>query len=249
MDPTAQNTPSGDSHMTMRYGESAFSNFKSKIPSILGWFMVFIAGAFVWSWVSSPMVVVVEGQGEVEVAANSAILSYSVVGRGADPQSAIADVNAKVASSQTALSGVASDDISKSQVQVVPQTIGGGYQAVVTVAAKTVNVGALESLISGLYAAGAVNVSQPILGVDEPEEFEKQAFDAAVLDAKQKAGEIGRENFKFIRKRTGISQTSSSSTSTATKGADVSLEAENPELVASGVFKIVKRVNVTYKMW
>lgn len=195
------------------------------------------------------MAVLVDGYGEVEVSATRAVLTYSMVGQGADPASAIAAVNAKVSTAEAVLTGVAPSDISKSQIQVVPTTGGGGFQAVISVGVKTASVSGAQNLISTLYSAGATVVSQPVLSVDEPKEFEKQAFNLALADAKKKAGQIGNKNFKFIRKITGISQSASSLTSTATKNPDILTEVENPETLSSGVFKISQTVTVGYKMW
>lgn len=240
MEPTAQNNPSvNDSHMTMRYAQKR-------------WWLAFpivIVGLFLWMWITSPMIVIVDGYGEVEVSATRAVLTYSMVGQGADPASAIAAVNAKVSTAETVLIGVAPNDISKSQIQVVPATGGGGFQAVISVGVKTASVSGAQNLISTLYSAGATVVSQPVLSVDEPKEFEKQAFDLALADAKKKAGQIGNNNFKFIRKIIGITESASSSTSTATKGPNIDTEIENPETLNSGVFKVSKAVTVSYKMW
>lgn len=238
MDPSDQ-APISNSKMTIHYAG------KKWWLGILGLVPAFV----IWLWLANPMVVVVDGYGEVEVAADRAVLTYSVVGQGADPTSAINDVNAKVSASEGVLTGVSSQgDISKSQVQVVPTATGGGYQAVVNVGVKTGFISGIQGLISTLYTTGAVAVSQPILSVEDAKIYEKQAFELALKDAKERAVEMGNKNLKFIRRITGVTQTAATSTSTATKSPDEITEIENPE-TSSGVFKISKTVTVSYKMW
>jgi len=52
-----------------------------------------------------------------------------------------------------------------------------------------------------------------------------------------------------VRKIVAVSQQTSGSTSTATSRADVITESTSQEAAANGVFKIVKAVSVSYKMW
>ena len=246
MEPAAQ-APGTYPRMTMHEVEDQpvkeFTGFKHWRLGLL-----LIPAFFLWMWATNPMVVVVDGIGEVEVPATSALLTYSVLGQGADPTSAINDVNNKVIATEVVLQNVGQGDISKSQVQVAPSA-AGGYQAVISVGAKTADISTLQDLISRLYAAGAIVVSQPILSINEPEAYEDQAFNLALKDAKQKAGVLGNKNWRFIRRMTGISQTGASSTSTSTKGADSDTETGNPETINSAVFKVSQAVTVSYKMW
>lgn len=246
MEPAAPSSLNSSS-MSMKYvNEGGAKGLFKKWWGIL----VAIVPVFIlWMWLTNPMVVIVDGYGEVEAQADSTVLTYSVIGSGQDPATAIANVNARVAALESVLSGVAPSDISKSQLQVAPNTTQGGWQALISVGVKSADTSGIESLVSSLYSAGASAVSQPILSVDEPESYENEAYELALDDAKEKAAEIGGKNLKFIRKITGISQTAATSTSTATKNPDYSTEAENPETVSSGVFKISKTVTVSYKMW
>lgn len=248
MEPTAPGTP-GYPRMTMDYVNEKPT--KEPVEAVKKWWpglLLLIPAFFLWMWATNPMVVVVDGIGEVEVPATSALLTYSVLGQGADPTSAINDANNKIISTQVVLQNVEQGDISQSQVQVAPSA-AGGYQAVISVGAKTADVSALQDFISRLYAAGAIVVSQPILSVNAPETYEDQAFNLALKDAKKKAGEMGNKNWRFIRRMTGISQTGASSTSTSTKGADYDTELSNPETINSAVFKVSQAVTVSYKMW
>ena len=214
----------------------------------LSYLLLLIPAFFLWMWATNPMVVVVDGIGEVEVPATSALLTYSVLGQGTVPASAINDANNKVIATEVVLQNIDQGNMSKSQVQVAPSA-AGGYQAVISVGAKTSDVSALQDLISKLYAAGAIVVSQPILSVNEPKAYEDQAFALALKDAKQKAGEMGNKNWRFIRRMTGISQTGASSTSTSTKSPDIAPQTDNPGTVGSSVFKVSQAVTVSYKMW
>jgi uncharacterized protein YggE len=90
-------------------------------------------------------------------------------------------------------------------------------------------------------------VAQPVLSVDNKTELENQAFAAALKDAKSNASEVAKRNWKLFRKIIAVEQVTSPSTSTVTSRADVITE--NQETITGGVFKIVKAVSVSYKMW
>ena len=149
--------------------------------------------------------------------------------------------------------GVADSDIAQSQITAVPAGMvtpgAGGFQATVTMAAKTVHVSSISSLVSDLYTNGAVVVSQPVLSIENQDSLEQQAFDSALKDAKSQASSIGNRNWKFIRKIVSVSQVSSPSTSTSTTKADTLTGANSQIAATNGVFKIVKAVSVSYKMW
>ncbi len=237
--------PSADyPRMTMNYVDEE----KSRAP-VKGnkWWLVLpllIPAFFLWIWAVNPMIVVVDGFGEIEAMADTAVLSYSMVGFGADPAAAIAAVNGQVGTSEAVLtaSGIVSSDISKSSLQVLPTNTGNGYQAVVTVGAKTSNAFSTDELITQLYQAGAAAVSQPILSVSDSKPYEERAYEFAVKDATAKASQIGLNRLKLIRKVTGISASQTSSVSTSTKVSE-----ENA--TTTGTFKISQSVTISYKMW
>ena len=245
MDPVqaAPITPQ-DSRFSMKY--ASVSNGKK----FLLWGLAFILGLMIYIWINSPMVVTVTGTGEVVVPAESATLSFSVSASDANPAGAIAAVKARAEVIRTMLIGsaIAQSDIAESQMRVVPASAviqgASGFQAVITMGVKTVRVSDTASLISSLYASGASLVSQPVISVDNKEELEQQAFQEALNDAKKQAGAIGFKNLKFIRKIIAVSQVTSPSTSTVTSKGETTAEATQPY-----VFKIVKAVSVSYKMW
>ena len=215
---------------------------------------VFLAAVF-WTWISSPMIVTVTGSGEVSVPATNATVSYSLSSNDGSIQSAVTSVQAKADSMRDFLKskGVADSDIAQSQITAVPACMvtpgAGGFQATVTMAAKTVHVSSISSLVSDLYTNGAVVVSQPVLSIENQDSLEQQAFDSALKDAKSQASSIGNRNWKFIRKIVSVSQVSSPSTSTSTTKADTLTGANSQIAATNGVFKIVKAVSVSYKMW
>jgi len=215
---------------------------------------VFLAAVF-WTWISSPMIVTVTGSGEVSVPATNATVSYSLSSNDGSIQSAVTSVQAKADSMRDFLKskGVADSDIAQSQITAVPAGMvtpgAGGFQATVKMAAKTVHVSSISSLVSDLYTNGAVVVSQPVLSIENQDSLEQQAFDSALKDAKSQASSIGNRNWKFIRKIVSVSQVSSPSTSTSTTKADTLTGANSQIAATNGVFKIVKAVSVSYKMW
>ena len=150
-------------------------------------------------------------------------------------------------------SSISEEDIFVSQPQIVPANtlVQGttGFQSIISMAVKTVHVTSVSDLISNLYANGAAVVSQPVLSAGDQKKLEDEAFDQALKDAKTQAGKIASKNWKFIKKIIALTQQSSASTATATSKADTLTEANNRQTAQNGVFKIVKAVSVTYKMW
>lgn len=210
---------------------------------------------FLWQWINSPMLVTVTGTGEASVPATNATISFTFSSSAGTPQEAISNINAKALSFREFLKtkGIAEGDIAEGQVTAVPAGLvtqgAQGYQANISMAAKTIHVTDISSLISDLYVNGALVVSQPILSVEDQDKLEEDALDVAMRDAKDQAGAIGIKNLKFIRKIVAVSQATSSNTSTATTKADALTEANSATAASNGVFKIVKAVSVSYKMW
>lgn len=208
-----------------------------------------------WTCINSPMIVTVTGTGEVSVPATNATVSFTLSTDDTNSQTAISNVNAKALAVRTFLigKGVAEGDIAESQVVSVPAALitagATGYRATISMAAKTTHVSDVSSLVANLYANGALVVSQPVLSVENQDKLEQDAFDAALKDAKSQASMVGRKNWKFIRKIVAVSQASSGTTSTATTKADTLTSANDSVAAQNGVFKIVKAVSVSYKMW
>ena len=238
-----QNTP-GFTAKVEPESSAIFSNWNwKKILLLTGSVLVIIAG---WIYFANPMVVTVTGSGEVSVPATNATVSFTVSSSDNSIAAAVASVSAKADVMRNYLKskGIAEGDIAESQVTAVPAALvttgAQGYQATISMAAKTVHVSEVDGLVADLYTNGALVVSQPVLSVENQGALSQQAFDSALADAKSQAAAIGNKNLRFVRKIVSISQVSSPTTSTSTTKADTSL---------NGVFKIVSAVSISYKMW
>ena len=203
-----------------------------------------------WNCITSPMVVTFTGTGNVNVPATNATVSFSLLSSDASAQGAIASIKEKARVIREVIknSGVPEEDILESQVTSAPGQ-AGGYQALISMGAKTIHVANISDLIGVLYANGASVVSQPTLSVENKADLETKAVDEAMKDAKKQASTFAFKNWKFVRKIIAVSQQTSGSTSTATSKADVISESTSQEAAQNGVFKIVKAVSVSYKMW
>lgn len=222
--------------------------YKQPLNIIKGLVLVVIVG-FLWTWVSSPLIVTVTGTGRVSVPATSAAFSVTVVGSSNTASSALAQLKGKVNTIRGLLvtEGVVLEDISESQVGIMPVS-GGGYQAVEGLGVKTSDVGGVGDLIVKLYNNGAAVVSQPIVAVENQDELEKQAIDEAFKEAAKEVNVLAMRKLKPIRKVISISQVSSGNVSSSTK--QVEVDAEGGEWTqANGAFEVVRGVSVTYKMW
>jgi uncharacterized protein YggE len=229
---------------------------ESKLNSrnIVAAIIVVTVGLIVWAWYSNPLVVTVTGTGEVSVPAQNATLSFIVSSSSVNINDAIGGVNTKAVQVKTAISsfGIGEEDITQTQVSVIPPTlIGGGatnYSATITLTAKVSDYSTVNNLISTLYAKGADYVSQPVLSVDDPQKLESEALSLAMKDASKRANEISLKSLKFLKKRVVLTQVSSpatSSTTTKTTSAQADITAQP----TGDSFKVTKVVSVTYKMW
>lgn len=254
MDPVINQTYAVQSPQKSSFMDNFGSmSLKKKGMGILGIALMIVVIGFLWTWVTSPMIITVNGVGEVSATAQAATISFTYVAYDAKPDKAVETVTNSAAAIKQILKvyGVQSVDIAESQVTVVPSSTASqtGYQASIILAAKTSQVADANKLVSALYLNGAALVSQPVLSIENKDALEKEALDAAIKDAKKQANALALRNLKPIRKIISMTQASSSSTSTATSGSDDATIALNPEAATSGVFKIVKAVSISYKMW
>lgn len=238
------------------------ANVSSSEPDMrMGWrkaLVVLVGAVFLmifWTYINSPMLVTVTGSGEVSVPATNATISFSVSATDNSVSSAVSAVQGKADSMRNYLKskGIAEGDIAQSQVTAVPAGLvtpgAGGFQATISMAAKTIHVSEVGGIVSDLYTNGALVVAQPILSVQSEDQLNQQAFNSAMKDADSQAAKIGYTKWKFIRKIVSVSQVTSPTTSTSTIRADVLTGANNQVAATNGVFKIVKAVSVSYKMW
>lgn len=208
-----------------------------------------------WVWVSNPMVITVTGTGEVSVPATNATLSLTLSSTDNSISAAVTSLNTKADAMRQFLisKGVAESDIAQSQVTAVPAGLvtagASGFQARISMAAKTTHVSDVSSLVADLYTNGALVVAQPVLSVENQSKLDQEALDKALKDANKQAFSLGLKNWKIIKKVVSISQVSSPTTSTSTTKADSATENENTVAALNGVFKILKAVSVSYKLW
>jgi uncharacterized protein YggE len=208
-----------------------------------------------WVWVSSPMLITVTGTGEVSVPATNATLSLTLSSTDNSISAAVTSLNTKADAMRQFLitKGVSESDIAQSQVTAVPAGLitagASGFQARISMAAKTTHVSDVSSLVADLYTNGALVVAQPVLSVENQSKLDQEALDMALKDANSQVFKMGLKNWKIIKKVVSISQVSSPTTSTSTTKADSATENENTVAALNGVFKILKAVSVTYKLW
>lgn len=208
-----------------------------------------------WVWISSPMLITVTGTGEVSVPATNATISLTLSSTDNSISTAVTSLQVKADAMRQFLitKGVAESDIAQSQVTAVPAgliTAGAtGFQARISMAAKTTHVADVSSLVADLYTNGALVVAQPVLSVENQSKLDQEALDKALKDANSQAFKLGLKNWKIIKKVVSISQVSSPTTSTSTTKADNATENENTVAALNGVFKILKAVSVSYKLW
>lgn len=208
-----------------------------------------------WIWLSNPMILTVTGTGEVSVPATNATISFTLSSNDNSIGTAVSSVQSKADTMRQFLitKGVAEGDIAQSQVTAVPAgliTSGAtGFQARISMAAKTTHVSDVSSLVSDLYTNGALVVAQPVLSVENQTKLDQDAVSIALKDANSQAFKLGLKNWKIIKKVVSISQVSSPTTSTSTTKADNVTENSNSIAAVNGVFKILKAVSVTYKLW
>lgn len=208
-----------------------------------------------WQYVSSPMVVTVTGTGKVSVPATNTTVTATISVNSDSAQSAIASAKSRAASIKSMLvgRGVAESNISESQITVYPAGIvtagATGYQAALQIVAKTTHVSTIGDIVASLYAAGVTLVAQPILSVENQNDLETQASNAALKDAKSQVGKIALKNLKLIRKMVAYYEETGATTSTTTSKADTLAGSENQLAAQNGVFEITKSVSVSYKLW
>lgn len=208
-----------------------------------------------WVWISNPMLITVTGTGEVSVPATNATLSLTLSSTDNSISAAVTSLNTKADAMRQFLitKGVAEGDIAQSQVTAVPAGLvtagASGFQARISMAAKTTHVSDVSSLVADLYTNGALVVAQPVLSVENQSKLDQEALDKALKDANSQAFKLGLKNWKVIKKVVSITQVSSPSTSTSTTKADSATENANTVAALNGVFKILKAVSVSYKLW
>ena len=231
-------------------------NFKKpSLKKIIISAVLLIVVIFIWQWISSPVMVTVQGLGEVSVPATSATVSLTLSANSGTSPASIDAVKNKAENIRTLLiaSGVLESDISESQIVSYPANLVAtgveGFTSTIQMTAKTTNVAGVGELIGNLYNAGADLVNQPVLNVEDQDKLEEQATKEALKEAKKEINRISLKNFKFIKKMVALSEQSSGTTSTSSVRPELFSQDLGESAEAKGTFKIAKLVTVTYKLW
>lgn len=245
---------STDSRFTASYASDK-PKMSDGVKRIITYSILAFIALCLWTYVNSPLIVTVTGYSEISVPATNATVTFSLSSSDSSIAAAVASVQAKAGLIRSFLvdNGVAEEDIAESQVTAVPAALvtegAGGFQATISMAAKTTHVSNIGNLISDLYTNGALVVSQPVLSIENQDTLDETALKSAMDDANSQAAKIGNTHWKFIRKAVSVAQASSGTTSTATTKADTLTSANDSTAATNGVFKITKAVTVSYKMW
>lgn len=206
-------------------------------------------------YITNPLVVTVEGVGQVEAKPDSATVAFIVYSQKPTAKEANDEVVAKSKVFDGILStyGATADEIIKSQPTVIPTGLtdpGVAFTASISMGAKIKNVDQAVGLVSVLYANGAYYVSQPVLAVDDSNKLEDEAYSKALSDAGKKINSLALKNLKLFRKKIAITQYSTGGSSTFTSNTQATNQNEtSPADILSNTFKTTKVVSVTYKMW
>ena len=192
----------------------------------------------IWVNLSSPLVATVTGTGKVDAPAANVSLSLSLVSTDPVVKNAIDSVVTKVSNIRKILmnNGILEKDIIESQITIVNPSVGSnGYKASISVGAVSNSILGVNDLINKLYEGGADTISQPYFSTDKQNELEDKALALALEDAKTKANDIAKKNWKLFKKVITITSQSSGNNSTAAS--------------KSNSFKIAVAVSVSYQMW
>lgn len=243
---------------TQPFTQNVHNETSSKNNGFLKYILISVGVMFLlvfWAWITNPMIVTVTGTGNVSVPATNATVSFTLSATSDTIQGAVSSVSSKADEMRNYLrsKGVAEGDIAQTQVTAVPAALvtqgASGFQATISMAAKTIHVTEISNIISDLYTNGAAVVSQPVLSVESQDQLAQQAFDSAMKDARSQADKIASSNWKLIKKVVSVSLATSASTSNSTTKADALTNANDSTAATNGVFKIAKAVSVNYKMW
>lgn len=144
------------------------------------------------------------GEGKVTAKPDIAVISASIVTQAVDSKTAQDNNSTKSNAVSAFLSkqGVADKDIKTSDYNVLPQykypTYGGqptitGYQVTQSYEVKVRDLTKVSTILSGLVTAGANQVSNLGLQIENPDAIQAQARQLAIDNAKKKATELEKQ--------------------------------------------------------
>jgi uncharacterized protein YggE len=212
-----------------------------------------------YAWWSTPLVVTVQGTGEVKVPATTAAVSFQIAEANPSPVMAVTNLKSKAQVMRQLLlqNGVKNEDVTESQPQVVPAAMlvqnATGYMATMSLGGMTNNVSNVSQMAAALYEKGASMVSQPVLSVQDQTVFDQQALQKALQDAQKQAGNMASKNWKLFKKVAAITQTTQA-TGTVTNQVQAAAAEQTAQKPATTIpmsdnITIAKTVQVTYRMW
>ncbi len=173
----------------------------------------------VWNTATTTNTVSFSGEGKVSAKPDIAIISAGVLTQNEDSKMA-QDANSKKTQAITDYlkkQGIDEKDIKTSDYNVYPQynyqngrNDISGYQVSENFQIKVRDLTKISSLLSGLVSAGANQVNNLGLQIENPDKLQAEAREKAIEDAKQKAGELkGQVGIKLGR-IVGFSENSNS---------------------------------------
>jgi uncharacterized protein YggE len=180
--------------------------------AVMGLLAVFLAVEInhVWSTAATTNTVSFSGEGTVSVTPDIAAISASIVTQAADSKTA-QDQNSTKSKAVTDFlknQGIDEKDIKTSSYNVYPQyrysTAGqqtiSGYQVSQAYDVKVRDLDKVSTILDGLVSAGANQVNNLGLQVDNPDAAQAEARQKAIDDAKKKASELqGQVGIKLGR--------------------------------------------------
>ena len=144
------------------------------------------------------------GEGKVTAKPDIAMISASIVTQAVDSKSAqdSNSIKSNAVDSFLKNQGIAEKDIKTSGYNVTPQSkyppYGGqptiiGYQVTQSYEIKVRDLDKISAILSGLVAAGANEVNNLGLQIENPDALKSQARQLAIDDAKKKAKELEKQ--------------------------------------------------------
>ena len=153
----------------------------------------------VWSTAATTNTVSFNGQGKVSAKPDVAMISATVLTQSPNSRTA-QDQNTQRSDAVTNFlkaQGIDEKDIKTTGYNIYPQYRydGGpgtitGYQVTQSFQIKLRELDKISALLSGLVSAGANQVDNLGLQIENPEQLRKEAREKAITDAKKKAGEL-----------------------------------------------------------
>jgi len=153
----------------------------------------------VWNTAATTNTVSFNGQGRVSAKPDIAMISATVLTQSANSKTA-QDLNTQRSDAVTNFlkaQGIDEKDIKTTGYNIYPQYRydGGpgvitGYQVTQSFQVKLRELEKISSILSGLVSAGANQVDNLGLQIEDPEQLRREAREKAIADAKKKAAEL-----------------------------------------------------------